>query len=562
MVFLVLEVFVVTLVACALSFPRNNQFEHVHDKNDPVGLIQEDPELLVRPKLNDEVSHAISMVTDEDPPDEVYPVEAENKVQDPHQDDLKEVYPLTNAEQEFESTFPSLPDEDPPGEEYPVDTETKVEDPHQEDPKEVYPLVSSKGAQRVKRGANEDDKWPATTEDGQTIVRIPYVESDQLSDNTKRWLKTVIHQLDQDTCIRFKEKTNSDSHWVEFKTGSGLVSISYGVGVVRPSGVKSQNRLTSQFDIIYDQQLWDFGYDISSDMQYNEYAFSQDGTSKTMDAKNGQPLGSNSHMDAMDVEKVNKLYGCPYIDCYQKAQKQIAESVSNLLISATYNYTVVDHEIVLKTGDSLGDGTNADPFMKLIGSNGETPFQLVTSGGMLYADENEQGAKSEGEYQAVHPTRPRRYLPYVNFRNILNIVVDHAIILKTEDSWLAGTNGDPFLKLIGSTGETPFQLVTSGGMLYVDENERGADETHELPFPNVGTISSIKVALVNKGETPSGTRKRGFIADWTNGKWIPKHEKRFLFSTDGWTLESVTLDGTEFGGATLYVGEEATVYPA
>lgn len=45
-----------------------------------------------------EVSHSISMVTDEDPPDEVYPVEAQNKVQDPHQDDLKEVHPLTNAQ--------------------------------------------------------------------------------------------------------------------------------------------------------------------------------------------------------------------------------------------------------------------------------------------------------------------------------------------------------------------------------------------------------------------------------------------------------------------------------
>lgn len=44
-----------------------------------------------------EVSRSISMVTDEDPPDEVYPVEAENKVQDPHQDDLKEVHSLTNA---------------------------------------------------------------------------------------------------------------------------------------------------------------------------------------------------------------------------------------------------------------------------------------------------------------------------------------------------------------------------------------------------------------------------------------------------------------------------------
>lgn len=37
------------------------------------------------------------MVTDEDPPGEVYPVEAENKVQDPDQDDLKEVHSLTNA---------------------------------------------------------------------------------------------------------------------------------------------------------------------------------------------------------------------------------------------------------------------------------------------------------------------------------------------------------------------------------------------------------------------------------------------------------------------------------
>ena len=80
--------------------------------------------------------------------------------------------------------------------------------------------------------------------------------------------------------------------------------------------------MTNQFNIIYDQQLLDVGYDISSDMQYNELAFSKDGKSKTMSAINGQPLGSNSHMDAMDVEKVNKLYDCPDIDCkyilYQK----------------------------------------------------------------------------------------------------------------------------------------------------------------------------------------------------------------------------------------------------
>lgn len=46
-------------------------------------------------------------------------------------------------------------------------------------------------------------------------------------------------------------------------------------------------------------------------MQYNEKAFSKDGTGKTMEARDGQKLGQAAHMDANDVMKINQVYNCP-----------------------------------------------------------------------------------------------------------------------------------------------------------------------------------------------------------------------------------------------------------
>ena len=51
----------------------------------------------------------------------------------------------------------------------------------------------------------------------------------------------------------------------------------------------------------------------------------------------------------------------------------------------------MDHTITLATDDDLGDGTDGYVYVKLVGSSGTTPWQLVTSGGLLYADENESG---------------------------------------------------------------------------------------------------------------------------------------------------------------------------
>ena len=45
-------------------------------------------------------------------------------------------------------------------------------------------------------------------------------------------------------------------------------------------------------------------------MQYNEVAFSKDGTGKTMEARDRQKLGQAAHMDANDVMKINQVYNC------------------------------------------------------------------------------------------------------------------------------------------------------------------------------------------------------------------------------------------------------------
>ena len=56
-------------------------------------------------------------------------------------------------------------------------------------------------------------------------------------------------------------------------------------------------------------------------------------------------------------------------------------------------------------------------------------------------------------------------------------VVDHIITLSTQANSLFscchGTDGFVYVQLVGSSGTTPWQLVTSGGKVYADENEGG-----------------------------------------------------------------------------------------
>ena len=73
-------------------------------------------------------------------------------------------------------------------------------------------------------------------------------------------------------------------------------------------------------------------------------------------------------------------------------------SVESLCINGlfTYLFAVVDHTITLSTKEnsffSCCHGTDGFVYVKLVGSSGTTtPWQLVTSGGKVYADENEGG---------------------------------------------------------------------------------------------------------------------------------------------------------------------------
>ena len=61
---------------------------------------------------------------------------------------------------------------------------------------------------------------------------------------------------------------------------------------------------------------------------------------------------------------------------------------------------------------------------------------------------------------------------YGNYLISYFVVEDHTIIVKTSSNWFSGTDADIYLKLVGTEGETPFELVTAGGRI-ADEAETG-----------------------------------------------------------------------------------------
>ncbi|XP_020620509.1 astacin-like [Orbicella faveolata] len=310
-------------------------------------------------------------------------------------------------------------------------------------------------------------------------------EASSMNSDAIKWAKTVIHQLSQDTCIDLIEGSEDD-HEVEFTSGNGCSSWIGHIGdsqdITLGNGCHNRGTIAheimhmlgfyhehtrldrDQYITVYNENILDgyssefdmrsqnnfgYSYDKHSIMQYKNTAFGKkqsDGTdATTMESKSdpSETLGAVSHMDANDLEKINSYYEC----------------------------------------------SNAPSF------------------------------------------------------------VDHTITLSTkENTWLScchGTDGYVYVKLVGNSGASPWQLVTSGGQLYADENEGGDVQTHKLPFPDVGTISSVKVALEAEGDIK--TRKR---------RSVETKAKRLF---DGWTLENLALDGVSYGGGELDVGDELTL---
>ena len=51
-------------------------------------------------------------------------------------------------------------------------------------------------------------------------------------------------------------------------------------------------------------------FDVNSVMQYNGYAFSQNGQPVLIDRRTGRPIGWNTKITASDYAQINALYGC------------------------------------------------------------------------------------------------------------------------------------------------------------------------------------------------------------------------------------------------------------
>jgi len=431
----------------------------------------------------------------------------------------KDIYPVETDKRGMNST-----DDEPPIEEYPVEDKpsgskrSEVENIQARekaishflnrrrhvlpapDREEVYPLetISAKRApaqdnnyresridenKNSKRGSVSNTyRWPISSSGS---VDISYYFDSSLNSDAQKWAKTVIHQLSQDTCINLVEGTEGN-HEVTFIAGSGCSSL---IGHQQDTqtiilGSGCQFRGTIAHEIMH-------------------------------------LLGFFHEHTRLDRDQ--------YITVYEENILDGFSSQFNTRSQNNFGYSYDKHSIMQygKTafGITLSDGTKATT-MESISDSSET------LGAVSHMNANDLGKINDFYDCSSAPT-----------------FVDHTITLSTQENSLFscchGTDGYVYVKLVGNSGTTPWQLVTSGGKLYADENEGGDVQTHNLPFPNVGPISSVKVALEDEGDIK--TRKRRSLGTKT---------KRLF---DGWTLEDLTLDGVSYGGGELDVGEELTL---
>ncbi|XP_022780096.1 zinc metalloproteinase nas-1-like isoform X4 [Stylophora pistillata] len=362
------------------------------------------------PVVTDADSKRDLIINDEKPPTDV---------------DEDETFPdTTYAEQESDENDETVEDAPPDGVQYPAAT-------HKDLKRTLLPFDGNRKI-RNKRGAVSSSKylWKTTTEaNGKRIVKITYKYVSSPPTNVKKWMKYLTCQLEQDTCIRLQEAdgghvqvvtNNNDGCFSDIGYRDKTQTLNLGTGCEYMSTVSHElmhllgyyHEFTrndrDNYIKVYPENLQDgifktefkkriqnnqgFPYDLNSIMQYDTHTFSKNGK-HTMEAKTNpnHKLGSTSHFDAMDLEKINALY------CNEKK-------------------VFKDHKFRLITGSGWGSGTDADLYVQLIGSQGASQRRLLTSGGWIQ-DEKERGADE------VY------YLPFEDVGTVLKVNVR----LKNED---------------------------------------------------------------------------------------------------------------------------------
>ncbi|XP_022341790.2 uncharacterized protein LOC111135757 [Crassostrea virginica] len=213
---------------------------------------------------------------------------------------------------------------------------------------ETMPFFEQKRKKR-KAVRRTDLKWtnnvmPYTFADGHFTTKDQYI------------IKTAMREWEKYTCIKFREKTNSDINYVRFQNGHGcnsqlgmvggeqilnldingcrwkglyLHEIGHAIGLVHEHQLPNRD---DYIDIIYtnvapSMRVWfqkyrtrevnqfDVNYELSSVMHYGMTAFSSDGRSTTIRPKNRTSediIGKvwRKELSFSDVKAVNRMYEC------------------------------------------------------------------------------------------------------------------------------------------------------------------------------------------------------------------------------------------------------------
>jgi len=202
---------------------------------------------------------------------------------------------------------------------------------------------------KVKRGAAKEVQLWNNKKEGDNFI-VPYVISNTIGSAGKRAILEAAADFAKHTCIRLKPRMMGDTHYINFKGGSGCASpigrlqkrqdvylargcwqkgtvlheIMHSLGFFHEqSRPDRDDEVMIMYENIQSRNHHNFNkfrsihsmgspYDRNSILHYSAYAFSRNGRPTILDRKNNNmPVKTQGNdLSEQDIIQVNKMYGC------------------------------------------------------------------------------------------------------------------------------------------------------------------------------------------------------------------------------------------------------------